>query len=511
MKLLSKHTLKEMRPVPWLSLPGEDIFSLPEKVLQFGSGALLRGLPDYFIDKANRQGIFNGRVVVVKSTSAGDSDTFSKQDGLYTHVIRGTEDGRQVDKMVVNSSVSRVLSASGQWKDILACAANPELKLIISNTTEVGITLIPGDSILAEPPVSFPGKLLAFLWERYRLLGGGLQTGFVIIPTELIPDNASQLRAIVLELARQNQCDASFIDWVMHANYFCNSLVDRIVPGKLVGQQMASAEQKLGYTDELLIMSEVFSLWAIECLHPSVRHILTFAQADEGVVLTDDLETYRELKLRLLNGTHTLSCAYAFLSGFQTVGDAMRDVEMGKFITRMAISEIAPATVSGKISYQQACAYAGSVFDRFRNPFLEHKWISISAQYTSKMKMRVIPILLKHYRNSVRPPNYMAVGIAAYLLMLRVQQLDDAKYAGNCNGKRYTIQDDDVELVASVWRNQTNPVKVFHAVFSQTEYWGADITALPGLEESVCNAMESMLGTQEQSAVKTREVISEHM
>lgn len=68
---LSKYNLKDI-PVGKVSVPGEVIFSLPEKVLQFGTGVLLRGLPDYFIDKANRQGIFNGRIVVVKSTDSGD-------------------------------------------------------------------------------------------------------------------------------------------------------------------------------------------------------------------------------------------------------------------------------------------------------------------------------------------------------------------------------------------------------------------------------------------------------
>ncbi|MCU0405291.1 MAG: tagaturonate reductase [Chitinophagaceae bacterium] len=394
MPILSRNTLNNLEHKKGIEYPEENIFSLPEKVLQFGTGVLLRGLPDYFIDKANRSGIFNGRIVIVKSTSSGGTDAFTIQDGLYTHVIRGVENGKQVDKMIVNSSVSRVLAANTDWSDVLACAADPGLKVIISNTTEVGISFLSGDRIDAHPPRSFPGKLLAFLWERFKSSGGSADSGFVIIPTELIPDNATKLRDIIVALARENNCSEAFVSWITSNNFFCNSLVDRIVPGKLTGNDLAEAEEKLGYKDDLLIMSEVFRLWAIECTSPEVKKILSFSQADEGVVLTDDLEKFRELKLRLLNGTHTLSCAYAFLSGFETVGDAMHDEAMGRFITRMAIDEIAPAIVSEKIAYQEACTFAASVFDRFRNPFLEHKWLSIAAQYTSKVKMRVLPVLV---------------------------------------------------------------------------------------------------------------------
>jgi tagaturonate reductase len=343
MEHLSKNMLSGIQASPGLIVPEPGVWELPEKVLQFGTGVLLRGLPDYFIDKANRNGIFNGRVVIVKSTSSGGTDEFGRQDGLFTHVIRGIDQGKEIDKAVINSSVSRVLAASDAWDEILACARNPEMKLIISNTTEVGLSLLSGDDMHAHPPKSFPGKLLAVLHERFKTFQGDAGSGFVIVPTELIPDNGILLRDIVLMLAAQNGCSDTFIKWVKESNEFCSSLVDRIVPGRLTGDDLEKTQAQLGYTDDLMIMSEVFRLWAIECTHPWAKSVLSFSLADEGVVLTDDLEKFRELKLRLLNGTHTLSCALAFISGFETVREAMEDEEMGRFITRMAIEEIAPA------------------------------------------------------------------------------------------------------------------------------------------------------------------------
>jgi tagaturonate reductase len=196
--ILSRYNLKNIGAQDVVT-PAESVFDLPEKVLQFGTGVLLRGLPDYFIDKANRQGVFNGRVVVVKSTDS-DSTAFDKQDGLYTLCVRGLDGGQKVEENIINSAISRVLSAKDEWSEILQCAHNPHMQIIISNTTEVGIQLVQ-DDIHRLPPVSFPGKLLAFLLERYKAFDGSRQSGMVIVPTELIPDNGKKLESIVLELA----------------------------------------------------------------------------------------------------------------------------------------------------------------------------------------------------------------------------------------------------------------------------------------------------------------------
>ena len=128
--------------------PANTLFALPEKVLQFGTGVLLRGLPDHFIDKANKQNVFNGRIVVIKSTSTGGTDAFKEQDGLFTLFERGVENGTRSEKTFINASISRVLSANEEWDKILQCAADPEIRLIISNTTEVGITFLATKNVL---------------------------------------------------------------------------------------------------------------------------------------------------------------------------------------------------------------------------------------------------------------------------------------------------------------------------------------------------------------------------
>ena len=453
--------------------PADAIFSLPEKVLQFGTGVLLRGLPDYFIDKANRQGLFNGRIVVVKSTDSGDAGAFDRQDGLYTLCVRGIEDGHKVEENIICSAISRVLSARDQWQDILALARNPEMQIVISNTTEVGIQLVE-DDIRRQPPASFPGKLLAFLYERYKAFGGSPESGMVIVPTELIVDNGKKLAAIVKELTQMNALEADFLLWMETHCHFCSSLVDRIVPGKPDAASLQQLTHDLGYTDDLLSISEVYRLWAIEG-DEKVKTILSFAAADEGVVIEPDIEIYRELKLRLLNGTHTLSCGLAYLAGFGTVKQAMDNAAFSAFVADLMLKEIAPA-IPYEVSLGAARDFGLRVLDRFRNPHLQHQWLSITMQYSSKMKSRDIPVLLRHYQKHSTPPPHFALGFAAYLLFMK--------------GGSHPVNDDKASYFAELWQS---PATVVNAALKDKSLWGADLTALPGFEEAVKNNLDSLI------------------
>jgi tagaturonate reductase len=464
---LTKQNLKDIT-VRGVVKPADPIFSLPEKVLQFGTGVLLRGLPDYFIDKANRQGGFNGRIVVVKSTDSGDSGVFHRQDGLYTLCVRGIEEGKKIEENIICSAISRVLSARDQWTEILKLAHRPEMQIIVSNTTEVGIQLVD-DDIRRDPPASFPGKLLAFLYERYKAFNGSPESGMVIVPTELIVDNGKKLAGIVKELAQMGQLEASFIVWMEKHCRFCSSLVDRIVPGKPDGATLQQLQHDLGYTDDLLAISEVYRLWAIEG-DEKVRQVLSFAAADPGVIIAPDIEIHRELKLRLLNGTHTLSCGLAFLLGFQTVKNAMDDAAFSAFIADLMLKEIAPA-IPYEIPLQDARDFGLRVLDRFRNPHLQHQWLSITMQYTSKLKSRVIPVLLRHYEQHDFVPSHIALGFAAYLLFMRAQP-------------PHPVNDDKAGYYADLWQKYPAP-EVTTLSLKDKSLWGADLTRLPGFEGAV--------------------------
>ncbi len=482
---LSKETIAKLGS-DTISVPSEGLFDLPEKVLQFGTGVLLRGLPDYYIDKANKQGIFKGRVVIVKSTEGNEANAFNEQDGLFTHCIRGLHNGQMLESFIVNSSVSRVLTAKTQWAQILECAANPQMQIIISNTTEVGIVLMEEDVVTAVPPVSFPGKLLAFLLERYKIFNGDETKGMVILPTELITDNGSKLQSIVMELAHLNKLDYGFIDWLENANTFCNTLVDRIVPGKLDTEQQQIAENKIGYKDPLLITSEVYGLWAIETLNPKVTPLLSFAQADEGIVITKDINKFRELKLRLLNGTHTYSAALAVLAGFDTVKNAMDNPSFFRYVQELMKNEIGNSITGSNISQSECNDFADSVLERFANPFIKHMWLSITLNYTHKMKMRNVPLLVKYYEKHKEVPRYMALGFAAYMLFMKCSPGESGNYYGEANGKVYAMQDEEARWFSKVWQNN-NIDEVVKQVLSNEGMWNENLYLLDGFAETVAN------------------------
>ncbi len=459
-----------------VQLPDEKLFDLPEKVLQFGTGVLLRGLCDYFIDKANKQGVFNGRIVVVKSTDKGGADEFNEQDGLYTHCVRGLENGKLVEETIINASISRTLSARSQWEEILACAKSPDMQVVISNTTEVGISLLENDKITSNPPQSFPVKLLAFLYERWKHFAGSAESGMVIVPTELIIGNGDKLKEIVLEQAKRNALEAEFIDWLHTANSFCNSLVDRIVPGK--PENATEILAKLGYEDDLVVMSEVYRLWAIQG-DERVRKVLSFAQADEGVIIERDIEIYRELKLRLLNGTHTLTCGMAYLLGFKYVKDVMSNAYLSRIITNLMLGELSLA-IPYKVDSKVADRFGRMVLDRFRNPYINHKLLDITVQYTTKMRMRNVPILLQYYREFGRAPELFAMGFAAFLQFMHAEKYVNGVYYGECNGGHYPITCNYAGYFYDAWMNFD-----LKKVLSNTSLWGEDLTKLEGFEEAV--------------------------
>lgn len=414
-----------------------DIFSAPEKVIQFGTGVLLRGLVDYYIDQANRSNVFNGRVVIVKSTQQGNSDTWKEQDYLYTHCIKGIEDGKSIETELINASISRVLVAKTQWSEILSCAANPEINIMISNTTERGL-VYQEERLGDQVPESFPMKVLAYLYNRYQALGNTENSAMVVIPTELVEQNGDILKSFVMRLGHFNELETAFFEWLDRHVIFCNSLVDRIVPGKPGEQEMNILEQKLGYKDDYLLVSEPFNLWAIEG-NVMVKNLLSFHTVNDGIKIVDDISTFKELKLRLLNATHTLSCGRAILSGFKTVSEALHDKTFYSHMSNL-INEI-KVSIPKSIDKAEIASFAGSVLNRFANPYIQHQWTSIILNYTEKMKIRVVPLIIEYYRKYGDLPPYMMDGWMAYFEISIPDIVQDNSYYKYVHDHKILLQD----------------------------------------------------------------------
>jgi tagaturonate reductase len=275
------------------------------------------------------------------------------------------------------------------------------------------------------------------------------------------------------------------------------------VPGKLSADKHKAIENNLGFNDELLIMSEVYRLWAIESSEQKVYDLLSFNKADDGVIIAPDIHIFRELKLRLLNGAHTHSCGLAHLAGFTLVRDAMNDNGFVKYITGLMQKEIIPAVTDKNILEQMANDFAAKVLDRFRNPYIDHAWLNITLQYSSKMKMRNVPALLNYYNVSSDVPQYMALGFAAHILFMRSQKNKDGKYTGVFNDKDYAVNDDRAKLYSTCWETFSVENTV-HEILKDESLWGNDLSILPGFEDAVLKNLQVLM---QQGAAKAIEKI----
>ncbi|HEX2205079.1 MAG TPA: tagaturonate reductase [Longimicrobium sp.] len=455
-----------------VGVPAPGLLELPERVVQFGTGAFLRGFVEPLIDQANREGRFGGRVVMVGSTGSGRDRVLGEQDGLYTLSVQGVDGGTVVHERRVIASVSRALSATDEWEAVLACARNPDLALVFSNTTEAGIVLDEGDAPDAAPPRSFPGKLTRFLWERATAFDFDPARGLVVLPCELIEDNGRRLREIVLAFADRWKLGPRFAAWIEAAVPFRDTLVDRIVPGTPAPDARGEAEAGLGYRDALLTVAEAYSLFVIEG-DEAMRARLPFGDFP-GVVVTDDVAPYRERKVRLLNGAHTITVPAAVLAGCETVLEAVRHPLVGAFLHRVMLEEIVPT-----VDAPGAEGYAHAVLDRFANPHVRHALLDISLQQTLKVRVRIVPSILRHAERSGRAPRCLAFGFAAYLLFVR-----------QCLG----LADDQARRVREHWEHNENGggQRVAAAVCADTELWGADLAAVPGFADTVGEAIDTI-------------------
>jgi len=461
-------------------------FDLPERVIQFGTGVLLRGLVDYVIDKANKKNKFNGRVVVVKTTNSDASD-FDKQDGIFTQNENGIENGTVFKKTTINTSISRVVSANENWMEILKLAENLNFDIIVSNTTEAGLKYVNDDDFRATPPKSFPLKLLVFLYHRFKIVSGK-GNGFIIIPTELLVGNGDLLKKFVIQHAQVNNLPEEFTNWLNTECRFCNSLVDRIVTGAPNESERKILENQLGYEDNLMINSESFLLWAIEG-DAYVKEKLCFSETDSRVIIVTNIENYREQKLRILNGGHTISVPLAFLKGLLTVGEMMNDTTMKVFVEEVLKNEIAPT-----LNFDTT-EFTNNVLDRFRNPFIEHKLISITFECSSKMNARNAITIVRYFEKFGALPEKMILGFAAYLLFTKPVKNDGEKFFGQtASGEYYLIQDTFASFFEKTWKetdlNSASSLKKFvQTVLDNPLIFDDKLKSIPLFIESVANQL----------------------
>ena len=460
----------------------------PIRVLQFGEGNFLRAFVDWIVDNLNEKAGFDGNVMMVQPLANGMGDMINAQKGLYTTCLRGIQNGKPVEEFRQITSVAGCINPYSDYDAFASQAENPDLRFVISNTTEAGIAYHAGDRLEDRPQVSFPGKLCAFLYRRYKAFGGDASKGLVMIPCELIDKNGDNLRRIVLQYADEWKLEKEFVDWVENACDFCNSLVDRIVPGYPRAEADAIC-QKLGYKDNLIDTAEIFHLWVIECHRRSYEDELPTAKAGLNVVWTDDMTFYRTRKVRILNGTHTMMSLASYLCGIDTVEDSVKSPVVGPFMRDGLFNEIIPS-MDGDV--EELKKYASDVLERFANPYIEHLLLSISLNSVSKFKTRDLPSVLGYVQKTGRLPQHLALSIAALIAFYRGTEFEGDALVGDRNGGKYLIKDsrEYLETFASIYGAQHKcngclSKALCDGILTKEDWWGMDLTTIPGLKDAV--------------------------
>ncbi|OUP83467.1 altronate oxidoreductase [Lachnoclostridium sp. An169] len=463
----------------------------PEKVLQFGEGNFLRAFVDWMIDKANRDGVYQGSIVLCQPIEKGLKDMINAQDGVYTLAMRGSENGKAVENIEVITSVSRCINPyeDQDYDALMDLAKSPDLEVVVSNTTEAGIAYHAGDKLTDRPPVSFPAKVTAFLYERYKAFDGAADKGLLFLPVELIDNNGAELKRIVLQYADEWGLGGGFINWVENANEFTSTLVDRIVTG-YPRDEVNYFEEKLGYQDNIIDTSELFNLWVIEG-DKKWADKLPVHRTDANVIWTDDVKPYKKRKVRILNGAHTSTVLAAYLAGFDIVMDFMKDDTFRTFMNDVIYKEVIPTLDLPKDELE---SFAAAVNDRFANPYIKHKLLDISLNSCSKFNARCLPSLLGYVEEKKELPKCLTFSLAAFIKFYQGETKDGAYTGTRKDGTTYPIRDDAavLEFFSDIW-SRLDADGIAQAVLSKTDFWsGKDLTEVPGLKDAVAGYLKEM-------------------
>jgi|LSQX01.3.fsa_nt_gb tagaturonate reductase len=468
--------------------------NLPEKVLQFGEGNFLRGFVDWKFHLLNKKGLFNGKVVVVQPIEHGFVDKLNEQDGLYTLFLRGIQNNNIVEDKEIITSISRGINPYRDFDAYLECAQNPDMRVIVSNTTEAGIAYNPDDKFDDAPPQSFPGKLTVFLYKRFEYFKGAQDKGLIILPCELIDRNGDQLKKIVLQLSNEWTLGQNFIDWLETSNYFLNTLVDRIVTG-YPKDEIQSITEAQGYNDELLNTAENFHLWVIEG-DKKLSEELPFTELGLNVIWTDDMTPYRNRKVCMLNGAHTMTVLAAYLYGKNTIKECMDDEIISTYMKKGLFEEIMPTLDMSKEELEE---FANGVLERFSNPFIKHYLLSISLNSTSKFRARVLPTIIEYVNRKNRLPKILTFSFAALLAFYKGTEIKDNTLLGNRDGEEYNICDDlpVLEMFRDLWSefdgSKQSTRKIVDQVIENEDMWGLNLNTIEGFGDAVTNYLYSIL------------------
>lgn len=456
------------------------VITRPERIIQFGEGNFLRAFVDWIVRKMNEITNFNSHVVVVQPIEKGMVDMLNKQDNLYHVNLQGIDKGETVNTLELIDVISRSLNPYTDYEAFVQLADQPEIRFVISNTTEAGITFDPACKLDDAPASSYPGKLTQLLYRRFKTFNGDKSKGLIIFPCELIFLNGHKLKETIYQYIDLWQLGEDFTAWFEETCGVYATLVDRIVPG-FPRKDIDAIKEKLQFNDNLVVQAEIFHLWVIEA-PKELAHEFPADKAGLNVLFVPSEAPYHERKVTLLNGPHTVLSPVAFLSGIDTVRDACQDEIIGKYIHKVMFEELMETLNLPKAELVQ---FANDVLERFNNPFVDHQVTSIMLNSFPKFQTRNLPGLKEYLKRKGVLPEGLILGLAAIL----------AYYKGGkrADGTEIVPNDDpkNINLMKELWgTNSTRTVA--ENTLAIEDIWGEDLNRIPGLTDRVIYYLDAI-------------------
>ena len=449
------------------------------KILQFGEGNFLRTFVEAYFDTLNKNGHGEYAVNILKPITFGTLERFAKQNNKYHIVLRGAENGAAIEDVYAIDCLQQVIDPFNDYQSYIALASDAELKLIVSNTTEAGICYHAEDTMDGFDGITYPAKLTKFLYERFC---AGLD-GVYLLPVELIDNNATQLKACVDKYIQLWNLPLAFKEWNDTKNFYCNTLVDRIVSGYPRDEETKNhLKELIGEEDELVSIGEPFGLWAVEN-KGNIADYIKEGMHNIEVVLTNDIAYYKKRKVRVLNGSHTNLVPAGLMLGAVTVYDCMVNDRLSAFVEDTLKAEINPF-VSDDIA--ATTVFANSVKDRFLNPFLNHQLVSISLNSISKWRARILPSFKDYYNAYGEIPPCLTIGFSYLMALYSSIEKCGERYVVKVPNREIEINDDIPYL--EYFANGGSAVEFM----SNVEVWGEDLAAYTGFAEAVFGNIEKI-------------------
>lgn len=460
----------------------------PERIIQFGEGNFLRAFVDWIIYNMNEKTDFNGSVVVVQPIERGMIDMLNAQDCLYHVNLQGLDKGEVINDLTKIDVISRALNPYTDNDAFLALADQPEMRFVISNTTEAGIAFDPSCRLEDAPASSYPGKLTQLLYRRFKTFGGDMSKGLIIFPCELIFLNGHRLKETIYQYIELWNLGEEFKQWFEQACGVYATLVDRIVPG-FPRKDIDNIKATLQYDDNMVVQAEIFHLWVIEAPE-RVAEEFPANKAGLNVLFVPSEEPYHERKVTLLNGPHTVLSPVAYLSGLNIVREACQHPVVGRYINKVMFEELLETL---NLPKEELIQFGKDVLERFNNPFVDHQVTSIMLNSFPKFQTRDLPGLKVYLQRKGELPKGLVLGLAAIITY----------YKGGVREDGAEIVPNDAQDIMDMLRNlwQSGCTRhVAEGVLAAEYIWGENLNDIPGLTDAVVGYLNDI---QEKGMLET--------